>query len=207
MAKKAFVYDGTQWVDIAQSTTDLSAYQTVNRTGLNLVVPTSVTGGTLSTNGKITFTASSGVSVNGCFTSAYENYIVLINAPVKSVANNIPIKFRSTGTDDSSNNYDVSFMSNSGTAISVTTQTSTSASINWGSATRHSAKIEIYSPALAEFTTYVATTSEFTPGTLIRTTQISGLHKVASAFDGFTMTPSTGTATGTIRIYGYNNGA
>jgi hypothetical protein len=28
MAKKAFVYDGTEWVDIAQSTTDLSNYYT-----------------------------------------------------------------------------------------------------------------------------------------------------------------------------------
>jgi hypothetical protein len=29
MAKKAFVYDGSQWVDIAQSTTDLSNYPTI----------------------------------------------------------------------------------------------------------------------------------------------------------------------------------
>ena len=32
MAKKAFVYDGTNWIDIAQSTTDLSVYSTTAQT-------------------------------------------------------------------------------------------------------------------------------------------------------------------------------
>jgi hypothetical protein len=36
MAKKAFVYDGTQWVDIAQSTTDLSNYAYIPSTQFGL---------------------------------------------------------------------------------------------------------------------------------------------------------------------------
>jgi hypothetical protein len=35
MAKKAFVYDGTQWVDIAQSTTDLSNYANMTTTPIS----------------------------------------------------------------------------------------------------------------------------------------------------------------------------
>ena len=35
MAKKAFVYDGTQWVDIAQSTTDLSQYPNMTTTPIS----------------------------------------------------------------------------------------------------------------------------------------------------------------------------
>jgi hypothetical protein len=35
MAKKAFVYDGTQWVDIAQSTTDLSNYPNMTTTPIS----------------------------------------------------------------------------------------------------------------------------------------------------------------------------
>jgi hypothetical protein len=32
------------------------------------------------------------------------------------------------------------------------------------------------------------------------------LHSVSTAFDGVKFTPNAGTFTGTIRIYGYNNG-
>jgi len=35
MAKKAFVYDGTNWVDIAQSTTDLSNYANMTTTPIS----------------------------------------------------------------------------------------------------------------------------------------------------------------------------
>jgi hypothetical protein len=38
MAKKAFVYDGTQWLDIAQSTTDLSNYYTKSQS--DAITPT-----------------------------------------------------------------------------------------------------------------------------------------------------------------------
>jgi hypothetical protein len=73
MAKKAFVYDGTQWVDIAQSTTDLSNYANITTTPISGFRNAVINGdfrvwqrGTSFTTGSGTYTADRWVySFNG----------------------------------------------------------------------------------------------------------------------------------------------
>jgi hypothetical protein len=48
--------------------------------GLRLITPTSVTGGTIGTTGAVTFSGASSVSLNGVFSSAYDNYRIVMNA-------------------------------------------------------------------------------------------------------------------------------
>ena len=49
--------------------------------GMTLIVPTSVTGtgGTLNPNGSVSLSSvgTSGITINGCFTSAYNNYEII----------------------------------------------------------------------------------------------------------------------------------
>ena len=75
----------------------------VNAQGYTAVIPTSVagTGVTLGAAGKVTFSASTAVSVNGCFTSTYDNYLIVVDISATS-ANSIPqFRLRLAGTDAS----------------------------------------------------------------------------------------------------------
>jgi hypothetical protein len=99
MAKKAKVYTGTEWVDLASATADLSGLQTKAATGLNLVIPTSATNGTIAANGQVTIgSAVSSVTVNGAFSSTYDNYRIIISGGVGSTANNIGFTLGATTT-------------------------------------------------------------------------------------------------------------
>ena len=175
--------------------------------GLNLVVPTSVTGGTLATNGAITFSASSGVSVNGCFNTTYDNYRMILNITSKGTTANTNFRFRVGGTDNtaSSYNWTASYYLASNNFQSYRTTSASLAQV-WNSIgqDKEQASMEIYGPNLAA-TTAASISGSHGAGDINWNGSLG--HSTSTQFDGFTIYPSTGTLTGTIRIYGYNNGA
>jgi hypothetical protein len=74
--------------------------------GLNQIIPTSVAVGsgtaTVGTNGMITCTTVGGsISVNGCFSSTYTNYLVLTDAIYTSTYSFFDVRLRASGTDNS----------------------------------------------------------------------------------------------------------
>jgi hypothetical protein len=182
-----------------------------NAQGTTGIVPTSVAGSGVSvgSNGVVTFTAATAVSVNGCFTSSYDRYQIVFDFTTSGAAA-LNVTLRASGTD-SSTGYD----SQRSTAVNATAAAAQSLSAaNWiGSGAigitgaRHSGDILIYNPALAVATTALIRNS-IIPNPM---TTASGLysgalgHQTASAYDGFTFTPGTGNITGTIRVYGLNN--
>lgn len=175
--------------------------------GLSLVVPTSVTGGTLATNGAITFSASSGVSVNGCFSTAYENYRMILNITLKGTTANTNFRFRVGGADNtaSSYNWTASYYLASNNFQSYRTTNANFAQV-WSSIgqDKEQASMEVYSPNLVH-TTAASMSGSHGAGDINWNGSLG--HATTTQFDGFTIYPSTGTLTGTIRIYGYNNGA
>jgi hypothetical protein len=181
----------------------------VNKTvgGLNLVVPTSVTGGTLATNGAITFSASSGVSVNGCFSTVYDNYRMILNITSKGTTAHTNFRFRVSGSDNtaSSYNWTASYYLASNNFQSYRTTNASFAQV-WSSIgqDKEQASMEIYGPNLAA-TTAASISGSHGAGDINWNGSLG--HGSSTQFDGFTIYPSTGTLTGTIRIYGYNNGA
>lgn len=114
--------------------TRLSALETVNastnKSGLVPVIPTSVnvnagSGSFNSTTGKITFgSGSSTVSLNGVFTSAYTNYVIVVNIWASGANNAINTRFRLSGSDYSYFAYQVVYVE---TEAGTTTQAFTSA--------------------------------------------------------------------------------
>lgn len=183
----------------------------VNAQGLTSVIPTSVAGSGVSVGaaGKVTFTTASAVSVNGCFTSTYDNYLIVFDFTTSGAAG-LNVTLRLSGTD-ATTAYD----SQRATAINATAAAAQSlASTSWvGSGglgitgARHIGRLQLYKPAIA-----TATGGEIWNGvTANPMTTSSGLyqgflqHQTATAYDGFTFTPGTGTITGSLRIYGYNN--
>ena len=206
MAKKAFVYDGSQWVDIAQSTADLSTYQKSNRAGLQLVIPTGATNGTVSANGAVTIGSAVGsVTVAGVFSSIYDVYKIIISGGVASGAPDLQLSLDGITTGYYSTLTYQSF----GSTTVIGAQASNTARWSWtgaGTTASLNMNLELHSPNLAK----PKTASNFYNEMGISAT--NGLSRQFNASTtqatGFTITPSTGTITGgTIRIYGYNNGA
>lgn len=175
-------------------------------TGLNPIIPVSVVGGTVSSGGMVTFSASGSVSLNGVFSSLFENYLLYINTTAKSAGSNIALRLRSAGADDSTNNYSIQRTYSTSTTTTSGYTTSTSAELEAGTQAVSSIKADIISPAVAFATRIIASgSSSSTNGATIYNHSLGGFHNVATSFDSCTLFPTSGTITGTARLYGYNN--
>lgn len=180
-------YDGTRW-----------RYTTPGEVP---VIATSVVNGTLSAAGSITFTAVTSLNVNGCFTSEFGNYLIVYDIRSKSTGADVTFRLRVGGVDDSSANYSYVRGFDSGTARTVVSAaTATSSLCDIGGAASLTAPWIVADPVVA-----VPTKSTMVATGTSTSAQISLFHNVSSAFDGFTLTMPSGTMTGLIRIYGYNN--
>ena len=113
MPKPMYVWSGSAWVSVAAEVESLANYATVNyastQPGMKMVVPTSVAvgsgSGSVDTNGAVTFSGASSVSLNGCFTSAYQNYSIIVNDDSASATGYQLFRLRTNGTDNSTSNY------------------------------------------------------------------------------------------------------
>lgn len=204
MAKKAFVYDGTQWVDIAQSTADLSNYQKSNRTGLNVVVPTGATNGTVGANGAVTIgNAVGSVTVNGAFSSVYDNYKIITSSSGTSsntAAVNLQLGSATTGYK-----FTLSYVAY-GTASTTVLTNASAASHQYAGVCYTTEGLIINLDVVNPFLTKRTQMMGFYAG-LNESGWTTGLQDSTTSFTSFTITPQVGTMTGgTIRIYGYNNG-
>jgi hypothetical protein len=149
------------------------------------------------------FTTQSAVSVNDVFTSTYDNYkIILFNT--NSAATNINIRLRAAGSDASGANYThYIFRGSGGATLSQLTSTGTEQQLDpvGGVGPKYSLT-EVFNPNLAVVTgIQTLATNLSTNGVGI----IGGNHDLTNAYDGFTLFPSSGTITGTVRVYGYKN--
>lgn len=180
----------------------------VNRQGLTQIIPTSVagTGVTLATNGKVSFATATSVSINGCFTSEFENYRVVVDISTTSTSNGGGFRLRASGTDNSA-----SYLGRQsyGTGSSWATAAYSTSSFPYAaiSATEHFLVFDINAPALARPTRVQLVGSAFAGTTATADTFINGKHNVSTAYDGFTLVPSTGNITGSLVVYGYNAAA
>ena len=182
----------------------------VNRQGATAVIPTSVagTGVTLGAGGKVSFAASTAVSVNGCFTSDFDTYRIEIDSTSSGAAVYTLVE-RLSGTN-AITAYDLQTNATvNGTNFPAQSLNQTSWTMNAQSfAGKINMTIDLYNPALAVATTGLATVGGAanpmtTTAALVQQLFLS--HRTTTAYDGFTLTASTGTITGSIRIYGKNN--
>jgi hypothetical protein len=185
------IYNGTTWVDA--------------RGGLVPIVPTSVagTGVTVGTNGRVSFSGSTAISVNGCFTSAFTNYLILSDST--SASGSTPtLNMRLAGTNNvTASSYNVRRRYSSTSTYTVDTLAQTSMALTSFGGTINVLRIEVFQPAVAVATRLVAHALEAT-SSVPNTNDSDCVHSVATAYDGFTLTQSV-SSTGTLRIYGYND--
>jgi hypothetical protein len=156
------------------------------------------------------FTGVSSLSVNGCFTSAFENYLCVVNYTRSTTGGNVTLRMRAGGVDTSSGVYDYGFYyiyyGGGGSAATVAAaQTSTTFSGLQGSGAI-GVTMSILKPQLAQ-RTQIGYTFVGEDNSALRNTATGGSTIVDTVqYDGFTLTSSTATITGTLRVYGYMNG-
>lgn len=171
----------------------LSAYQ--SGAGLTLIAES-------------TFTAASSVSVDDCFTSAYDNYRIVVSGVTASASPSVSMRLRVAGVDDTAAVYARQHLYGSGAVAGAALATAQTAWIDymqvyttaptWADGT-------IFGPALASATGLTSWTTRSDSGAMLF--GVGCRHTAATAYDGLTIYPASGTFTGTVRIYGYTNGA
>lgn len=187
-----------------------SIINVVNAQGLTGIIPTSVagTGVSVGANGSVTFTGASAVSLNGCFTTSYDNYIaVLVITGITGGAPVISARVRASGTDLTTS-YDRLRISSSSSTSTVTTVAGvTQLDVSDNSVGNvGKTRFEFISPNLTTQTNILANSSYYNTasGALIKN-ELEGWVRNTLQYDGFTVFPASGTITGTLRVYGYNN--
>lgn len=178
-----------------------------SRAGLAKIIPSSVAvgsgTGSADTTGKVTFSGASSVSLNGCFTSTYANYKVIVNVKTSTTAS-VFGRMRASGSDVSANYRNQRLWSYSTTtgSSSSTTDTGINGNFNVQPATEFGDfNMEITSPNIAETTRIL---SIWTCNNAQETNIINSALANTTQYDGISIITSSGTITGTVTVYGYN---
>lgn len=177
--------------------------------GLVVMTPTSIastgTGNSSSigAKGKVTFTSCESLSLNGVFTSTYDNYIISLRLGVSASTQDIRFRLRVSGTDASGSNYVSQLITaQSTTVLSSRSSTSTFASVFGTYATTQSGStIYVFGPALSQPTAGRSVNVSDQGSAAIR--EWAFTHSVSTAYDGFTLS-GLQTQSGAITVYGFN---
>ena len=192
-----------------------TVYQTKATAGLTLITPTSIanTSGTASigANGTVSFSAASTVSLNGVFSSTYENYRIVFTTSNFSASDALSFRLRASGSDYSSANYSqmgTRNFSNGATIAALNESGRTSiglGSSNSAASDRCGITIDIFKPNVnfVNKVMHISIVNQDSTGLYLRTQ--GGLADGATyIFDGFTFIIASGNMTGTVSVYGYN---
>jgi hypothetical protein len=154
------------------------------------------------------FTGSSAVNVNNCFTSAYVNYYVTFNFSAFSGNPDLYLRLRASGSDAATGyQYALEGVRTNGTGSNVLASNSATyieaIRCRQGAAapTRHTIQMTFIDPQIAG-ETKVAINNQCDDGASIAAYSGAGFLLNSTQYDGFTLYPSTGTFAGTYRVYG-----
>lgn len=151
------------------------------------------------------FTSSSAVNVNNCFSASYKNYLIIGSITSNSTQVNVGIRMRVSGTDNTTADYDRGNISNFTTNVtggqSLNASSWTEVISTYASSTGNNFRIEMFNPFATEYTTGFATSASFNSTDYNQ--QLVGLNKpVTTSFDGFSLIANTGNITGYYKVYG-----
>jgi hypothetical protein len=150
------------------------------------------------------FTAQSTVSINNCFSSSYDRYV--INVDCDSASTNIDVLFRlRVSNTDAATNYSYAGAGYraSGSGFNPVSTSATSVDIGRGGTSYvcHTT-FQAIDPFIAVPTVLLGQFgSKDSASTFIN--NFGAYHSDSTSYTGFTIFPNTGTFTGSVSIYGY----
>ena len=181
------------------------------RYALELVKPSSVvvTGGgsesaTISSLGSVEFSAAATLSLNGVFSSGYDNYMVVMwqyGGGASSYAGYY--RLRSSGSDATGSNYTHQYLSANNTSVSGARTSSTTYGLGFslGYDSELGSALYVYGPALAQPT--ASRSAAMAAASLgVAFEDAASTHSLSTAYDGLTLIPGGDEITGRVAVYG-----
>jgi hypothetical protein len=154
-----------------------------------------------------TVTASSTITVDGCFTSSYLNYIIYVNtAYTGSADQDAYLQFRAGGSTNGGNYaFNVNYINAGVNAGTASSNSGSSGAIiiydNMDSGSIFNGELQVFNPQTA-----TKTTSQWSlygeDGSNFKQMLGFGFQSQSTSFDGFIITMQSGTLTGTYDVYG-----
>lgn len=176
--------------------------------GLVTMTPTSiaVTGvgssASIQSDGSVDFDTAATLSLNGVFATGMDNYLIVMRY-FSSGATYIASRLRLSGTDASGSNYTYQILATDGTAVGAARTSSTSL-MRFGytpGTKRGGMNVHVYGPNLAQPTAARSVTAGMYLDA--ETSDHAATHSLSTAYDGITLYPESGTFTGSITVFGY----
>ena len=176
--------------------------------GMVLMTPTSIastgTGNSSSigANGSVTFSSCATLSLNGVFTSNYDNYMIMLRNSATAVIS-IGFRLRVSGTDNSgTNTYTYQNLSVDGITVSGSRVSDTQGYIQDSSTLQRSGcVVSVYGPNLSQPTAVRSVTaSDALSSAFIIDRAFT--HNQSTSYDGFTLITTSGTISGLVSVYG-----
>ncbi|MGE0399952.1 MAG: hypothetical protein AB7T06_24770 [Kofleriaceae bacterium] len=171
------------------------------------VIPTSAVNATVGASGVVTFSSAASVSLNGCFNSQFDNYVIQIEITSKTANSSLIWRLRVGGVDASgATDYWTQLMAAAGGSVVGAGYATSFAYATANASADNALPFYLYSPAKAVVTRFQASGASYLgSSTTLQAEIVGGRHNVATAYDGITFIPASGAITGIIRVYGYNN--
>lgn len=186
-----FRWSGTAWVP--------------NEPGTVGVIPSGVSGTSVSKSGrgKVSFTTATSVTISGCFSSTYDNYRAIFDITT-TAAVDITVALGASVTG-----YDRTFGGNANSSFSGGT------SLNQANLGLFAAGVigetagffELYNPARAVATTAIAVAGTSGNPMVAASSGVRTqywFHRPLTAYNDLVLAVSSGTMSGTVKIYGYS---
>jgi hypothetical protein len=172
-------------------------------TPTSIVVAGSGSSASIRADGGVDFAAATSLSLNGVFTSEYDNYMISIRS-VSVSGSTIDSRLRLAGTDSTSG-YTYQLLQASGTSISgARSGTYNFAPIgNTGPTQRNGDQCFVYGPALAQPTAFRNLSARGQSDAVIA--DWANTHSTSTAYDGISLFAggAGNNFTGMVTVYGY----
>ena len=173
--------------------------------GMVLITPTSIastgTGNSSSigANGSVTFSSCATLSLNGVFTSEYDNYMISMRW-TSSGTSNADLRLRTSGTD-ATTNYTRQFLYVDSTTVQGGRAATDYLVRAYAYGTqRAGVSIYLFGPNLAQPTAgRTVVVDDYLSASIY---EFAGTHSTASSYDGFSFIFGGPTGTGLVSVYG-----
>ena len=155
--------------------------------------------------GGVEFANATSLSLNGVFTSDYDDYMIVMRHDGTSAGDSLWVRNRASGSDATAANYVSQILIADGSTVSgvrLTSQTAYRMGSSWNNL-KSGLVCYSYGPALAQPTAFRSVAVEADSSVDdARVYDVAGTHSLSTAYDGITIYPNSGSMNGLVTVYG-----
>jgi len=175
--------------------------------GLVVMTPSSIaysgTSASINADGSVVFSACTSLSLNGVFTSDYDNYMVAIRGVSNTALNALVYRLRASGTDNSTaSSYTRQYVLASSTSVSAARDSANQGQSMALDTLESGQTFYLFGPYLAQPTAIRTVAADSNSDA--RVLDYAVTHNQSTAYDGITVYPASGNMTGLLTVFGFN---